>query len=345
MHSLQALHLRQALHARNISLPRLRRRRLPSAITSRLLAFVARPMLIGVAIFAASSVSVAGAAAPSNLVVNSGSASGASHGCSTGRRHTTTCSAPGTPAPTPTSTPTPSPTTPPSPAPPPAAPGGHIIVPSYISPGAGWDGIGTAAPTAAIALLNVNSGPGTAPEQNFADQVKATQAAGVAMYAYVDTAYGARSIAAVESDITTYAAWYGVHNIFFDEASTSCTAEASYYLPLYTYVHAHGGDVIINPGTATSECYMAAADIILTFEGTYADYVSAYSAPAWMKSYPAGRFYNLVYSTATAADMENAVTLSRARNIGSIYVTDLRLPNPYNALPSYWSEEVAAVGS
>ena len=218
-------------------------------------------------------------------------------------------------------------------------------MPSYISPGAEWDGIDTAGPTAAIAILNVDSGPGTAPEQNYANQVSATEAAGVAMYAYVDTAFGARSIAAVESDITTYATWYGVHNIFFDEASTSCGVEASYYLPLYTYVHARGGNVILNPGTATSECYMAASDVILTFEGSYADYVSGYSAPSWMKNYPASRFYNVVYSTPTAADMENAVTLSGSRNIGSIYVTNLGLPNPYDALPSYWSTEVTAVGS
>jgi hypothetical protein len=41
--------------------------------------------------------------------------------------------------------------------------------------------------------------------------------------------------------------------------------------------------------------------------------------------------------------MVNAVSQSLAQNVGWIYVTDAGLPNPYDTLPSYWSDEVSIV--
>ena len=44
--------------------------------------------------------------------------------------------------------------------------------------------------------------------------------------------------------------------------------------------------------------------------------------------------------------MAGAVGLSRSRNrAGYLFVTDLGLPNPYGAMPSYWSQEAADVAS
>jgi Spherulation-specific family 4/Putative Ig domain len=220
----------------------------------------------------------------------------------------------------------------------------HILVPSFIVPGSGWDGIAQAYPTAGIALLNVDSGPGTGPEAAFQAQVSTETAAGIQMYGYVSTGYGDISLATAESDIHDYNSWYGVKNIFVDEASTSCTLESSYYLSLYNYIHAQGGSEILNPGTTTSQCYMSATDILDTFEGTYTQYESS-TPSSWASQYPASRFFNEVYNVPTEAEMARVVGQTVQRGAGWVYVTNLNVPNPYDALPSYWSAEVQEVGS
>jgi len=218
----------------------------------------------------------------------------------------------------------------------------HILVPSFIYPGSGWDAIASSYPTVGIALLNIDSGPGTGPESNFQDQVSAEQGAGVQMYGYVSAAYGDEALSDAETQIDDYASWYGVDDIFVDEASTDCALVSSYFQPLYAYIHAHGGQEILNPGTSTSACYMSATDILDTFEGSYSQYLT-YSAPSWTTGYPATRFFNEIFDTSTQSDMVNVVSQSLAQNIGWIYVTDAGLPNPYDTLPSYWSDEVSIV--
>ena len=97
------------------------------------------------------------------------------------------------------------------------------------------------------------------------------------MVGYVYTSYGSRSLAAVESDINAYYSWYPqLDGIFLDEASTSC-AEEPYYAALNSYVKSKGGIglTVLNPGTQTNQCYEPAVDILLTFEGSDAQYVKS----------------------------------------------------------------------
>ena len=218
-------------------------------------------------------------------------------------------------------------------------------MPSYINPSetSAWQTIDASRPALSIAFLNVDSGPGTSAQAGFSAQVNQTEAAGIAVYAYVSTEFGTRSLADDEAQVNAYATFYGVHNILEDTASTDCSLVPTLYLPLYQYIHAHGGSVVMNPGTQTNECYMQAADVIQTFEGTYSDYVTGFSQPSWMADFPASRFYNVVHTTPNQADMENAVTLSTQRHIGNIYVTDLTEPNPYDGVPSFWAAELQAV--
>lgn len=220
-----------------------------------------------------------------------------------------------------------------------------IIVPAYIYPGSGWNGLAASAPTVSIAVANPASGPGSSYASNVAAQIATEQAAGIVMYGYVDTDYGGRTIAAVESDVALWASFYGITNIFFDRVTTDAPTEASFYAPLYAYVHAGGGNVILNCGVAPDQSYMAASDVLVTFEGDYPTYLSSYSAPAWMALYAPGRFWNIVYSVPTIANMGTVVALASQRGIGAIYATDAGLPNPYSVLPSYLANEVAVVSA
>jgi Spherulation-specific family 4 len=223
-----------------------------------------------------------------------------------------------------------------------------MAVPGYFYPGSYWTQMDQASARLKIAVMNPSSGPGTSPDPNYANAVRAAQAAGITVVGYVYTNYGSRSLSAVESDVTSYYNWYGVNGIFFDQASTNCYY-SSYYATLNAFVKAKGGTArtILNPGTQTSQCYVSDADILLTFEGSDSTYVNSYSAPSWVSQYSASHFWHIVYATPSYSAMTQAVSLSKQRRAGYVYVTPDTLPNPYDTLPtgSYWSGELSAIGS
>jgi len=223
-----------------------------------------------------------------------------------------------------------------------------MAVPAYFYPGSYWTQMDQSRPHPSIAVMNPNSGPGYSPDPNYVNAVRAAQAAGISVVGYVYTNYGSRSLAAVEADVTSYYNWYGVNGIFFDQASTDC-ANTSYYAALNSFVKAKGGTArtILNPGTQTSQCYVSDADILLTFEGSDSTYVNSYSAPSWVNQYSSSHFWHIVYATSNSSAMSQAVSLSRQRRAGYVYVTPDTLPNPYDTLPtgSYWSRELSIVGS
>jgi len=228
-----------------------------------------------------------------------------------------------------------------------AAQGQGMAVPAYFYPGSYWTQMDQAGPALTLAVMNPNSGPGSAADPNYVSAVHAAQAAGITVVGYVYTDYGARSLSAVEADVNSYYSWYGVNGIFFDQASTNCSY-SSYYATLNAFVKAKGGTArtILNPGTQTSQCYVSDADILLTFEGSDSQYVNSYSAPSWVASYSPSHFWHIIYGASTSSAMTQAVQLSKQRDAGFVYVTSGGLPNPYDLLPtgSYWTSELAAIG-
>ena len=232
------------------------------------------------------------------------------------------------------------------------AAGQTLAIPSYFYPaGPGqdlWDQIGAAYPTVGLAIINPNSGPGAGVNANYASQVLSSQAAGLTMIGYVHTSYGTRNSSVVEAEIDAYYRFYPTLNgIFLDEVSTDCV-NIGYYSYLYDHIGEKPGRslTVINPGTQTSECYVATSDIIVNFENIYTEYRDNYTQPAWVDNYPPTRFWHLVHTTLTIADMREAMKLSQKRNAGWIYVTPDVLPNPWDTLPansaldSYWTTEL-----
>lgn len=225
----------------------------------------------------------------------------------------------------------------------------RIAVPAYFDARTAWAAVDNSYPTLGRAVINPINGPGKAKSVALARQVIKSQATGIAMLGYVHTDYGDRHQGAVKSDIDKYHVWYDVDGIFFDEVSTDCARAHAYYLDLYTYTRRKPGGrvVVLNPGTETRECFMGVSSTLVTFEGSYGDYVRNYSAPNWANKYSTDRFWHLVHGTSDIEGMEEAVRLSKQRRAGWIYVTPQRLPNPWNILPpsAYWSRELQVVRS
>ena len=222
-----------------------------------------------------------------------------------------------------------------------APPCQKTLVPAYFYPGADWTTAIDSNPAPGLMILDITeSGAGSSPDRTYQATVKRARAAGITIMGYASTGYARRSLAAVEADIRHYRTWYGVTDIFLDQASSS-SGDMTYYRRLSGYAHGlnPGSAVMLNPGTFPDQQYMSLGDIIMVFENTYASYVNL-QIPGWVHKYPAARFAHVIYAT-SGAQFVNAISLSRKRQAGYVYVTDGTGLQRYNRLPSYWSREDA----
>jgi len=224
--------------------------------------------------------------------------------------------------------------------------GQRMAIPSYFYPGALWNQMQAGAPTVGLCIINPNSGPGTKIDPTYLAQVRSAQQSGLIVLCYVHTSYGKRSTDEVATEIKEAFNWYGVNGIMLDEVTNNAVG-LDYYVRFHKFIKSLRPKalVVLNPGTQVDEGYMKAGDIICTFESDYADYQSKYSAPAWVKSYPANRFWHIVLNVPTAAQMLDAVAKSKQRHAGWVFVTSDTLPNPYDTLPAsaYWTSEINAL--
>jgi hypothetical protein len=257
----------------------------------------------------------------------------------------------------------------------------RLAVPAYIDPvtdRAAWTELaGGRGGSVAIVVANVDNGPGSAPVPDWATVIGQTHRAGSTVLGYVDTGYlgsptGSRStglatrtgasglrawLSQAESDIDAWYQFYGsdIGGIFLDETTDACgptttsTEYADEYRALSAYVKLTHPDAltVLNPGTAVGQCYRGAADVLVTFEGSYADYTSSdpssdssYHPLDWTPAAP-DQIWHIVYGAASIGELRRAVTLSKSRAAGYVYVTSAGAPNPFDQLPSasYWSEE------
>jgi hypothetical protein len=123
-----------------------------------------------------------------------------------------------------------------------------------------------------------------------------------------------------------YSFYPAIEGIFVDEVATDAATATTYYTPLYQYVKGKSasGVVIVNLGTIPDQKYMSAADVVVTFEDTYANYTNGSYPPnpAWISTYSRWRFWHLVLSAATVSDMKDAVSIARGRNVGYVHIAD-----------------------
>ena len=172
------------------------------------------------------------------------------------------------------------------------------LIPAYFYPGANWvRAIDSKSPPRFMLIDITSSGAGDSPDPNYQATVRRAQAAGITLAGYSATDYGRRPAAAVEADVRHYKSWYGVTDIFLDEVSGNDSGLA-YYQHLSDYIHHTnpGSLVILNPGTYPSQPYMSIGDIVLAFEGTYAEYLRI-GVPGWVDDYPAAKFAYVIYGT------------------------------------------------
>ena len=213
------------------------------------------------------------------------------------------------------------------------------LIPAYLPP-QGIAELVDAAPGLQMLIVNPASGPGTSLSRPYQRAVRQAQASGARVLGYVASTFGARDPAAVLADVERYREWYGVDGIFLDEVAHG-EAQVSYYRALSRSIRAASEPlVVLNPGTVPAREYFGLADVVVTFEGPFADYAARLAqAPAWLSEVPADQTAHLVY----AASREQARSIFAAPlRAGHVYVTSGTPPDPWGSPPPYLREEEAA---
>jgi hypothetical protein len=217
----------------------------------------------------------------------------------------------------------------------------EIGVPAYFED---WSGMLADTPPANLIVLDPNDGPGT----GYTSQVAAAHAKGARVIGYVLTGAASRASTTVKADIDQYYSLYPtLDGIFLDEATSDCTHAQSYYQPIHDYIKAShpNATVVINPGTNVPSCYLNVADIVVTFESSFAEYQNAWTTEnrEWETPANAARVWHIVH-TASSSQWSTALQLSRARNAGYVFVTSFtETQNTYGALPPYFHSEADSV--
>ncbi|MCK8679735.1 spherulation-specific family 4 protein [Streptomyces lichenis] len=150
-----------------------------------------------------------------------------------------------------------------------------LLVPYYEHPAvrpAEWDALIAAAPRLYGVIVNPASGAGTFRDPAFAEVAGRLRTAGVRVLGYADTDYGRRPHAEVVTDLLRHRDWYGADGAFLDQAAASAEL-IPYYRRLRVAARAAGAaTVVLNHGTAPDPGYAAAADLLVTFEGSWETY-------------------------------------------------------------------------
>lgn len=206
-------------------------------------------------------------------------------------------------------------------------------------------------------VVNPASGPGSAKQTSWDQQLSRLKNAGFALYGYVKSRQNgvpsrARQAADYVADIDRWYIWYGQYlaGLFIDEEYNHCTSnlgpngetnfdEAAYYRGIVAYMKASrnayaptaGVKVILNPGGRTDECLFRVnntadptEDIIqANFESHVSNY-AGFTLPggSWELNYPSDKFWHLVYGADRAA-MEQALALAPSKHAGFFYAVDV----------------------
>lgn len=225
-----------------------------------------------------------------------------------------------------------------------------LFVPAYFYPaGEGlkdWERLISAAEQVPItAIVNPASGPGERADPNYVKIVTRLRRAGATAIGYVSTQYAKRPIQEAKGDVDRWRRMYPmIGGIFFDEQASDA-AQASYYRELF--MHARGkikrAFVASNPGVPCDAAYFESSppDAICVFE--HHKGFESFSPPAEWGERLRRRCAALPYEASDAEQMRERLRRAAHLRLGHFYATDDNGANPWDRLPVYWEEEVAAV--
>jgi hypothetical protein len=190
-----------------------------------------------------------------------------------------------------------------------------------------------------IAVVNPNSGPGTAARSDYMLGIGKLRAANVKVGGYVATGYGNRPAAEVKADIDRWRNLYPEATaIFFDEMAFQPGFEA-HYAALTSYAKGKGIDFTIgNPGVDSKPSYASTVDTLLIYES--GGYPAVGDLTGWHSSHPREKFGIIPHSVPS---LDTAFVAMAKAHCGYIFVQNDVMPNPWDTLPPFFDALLAAL--
>jgi hypothetical protein len=219
-----------------------------------------------------------------------------------------------------------------------------MAVPAYAYPNTPNDFWSNSAPVKAgtIYIMNPANGPGIKVDPLYTSMANKVKQSGIRVFGYVDTDYGRRSEKSIIVDVDKFKKMYPITGVFLDQTQLDAS-HLAYYTAISNQIRARKLPLAFNPGQPIiDERYMALASHIMTFEGPLTTYQKT-SFPQWQSKYPSQNFWHLVYDVPSSATMRQVITRANTLPVGLLYITNRHMPNPWDAIPPYWTEEIKSL--
>jgi hypothetical protein len=191
-----------------------------------------------------------------------------------------------------------------------------------------------------LAVINPLDGPGTVADAALVTFSANVRNGGSKVLGYIDTNYGGTLVTEVSRQMRLYESFYNVDGFFFDEVED---------IPVYNgsiAAAAQGRLTFFNPGTNISAEHNAFSSVIATYENPLG---GSFSAP--FLSYESNlknsgtQSATIVYGVSTQAKMVECVNRAILQGYDWLYITHDNEPNPFDAIPTYWTAEVDYIAS
>jgi hypothetical protein len=199
-----------------------------------------------------------------------------------------------------------------------------------------------------IAIVNRDSGPGKQVDANLLRVLERARRSKLSLVGYVTLKYARRPVADVKAEVDGWLTLYPgtLDGIFFDEQPSGPEGVA-FVDECTAHVRSRIKDarIVCNPGTVCAPEYLAIAGgpTVCLFENKTG--IDAYRPPPWRTKFPARQMAVVLYDVQTADAMRRSLREMVRKRAGYVYVTDDSGANPWDRLPSYWDEEVAAIAA
>lgn len=207
-------------------------------------------------------------------------------------------------------------------------------VPWYIHPAEdplAWQRLAAGDYGFAFAVINVSSGPGAIPDDDYYGPALA-DGLGTPAVGYVTVDYGHRPFEQVLRDAQHWQKWYSVHSVMLDCVPTSARS-GDWSLDWIERLRDAGVETVIaNPGAVPDPHLVMAADVTCVAEDDWNAYTTL-ELPGWLRAMPAERQWHLVHGVPLER-LSEVPTLAAARGANFSWSTDHVMPNPWERLPA-----------
>ncbi|XP_015117171.1 spherulin-4 [Diachasma alloeum] len=219
-----------------------------------------------------------------------------------------------------------------------AGPG--LLIPLYTYPSVStWEALKSAASSNPsvefVAIVNPNSGPGSDLDSTYVTGIDGLTEVGVKCIGYVRTDYGAVATDTVTANMDKYTTWYPKISGFFLDEMAHSEGKESYYASLTAHAVATGKPFTIgNPGTSTTRKYFDTVNNTVIYETSKLPQLSALDL-----GFPSSGCSMIAYDVA-ASQVNQSYVDNVLQYTSLIYITDDKLDNPYDSLPTYFNQLV-----